>query len=527
MKRIGLLALTAAALAACSDNAPTDPAHTTLDVTDNRVGSYIVVLKPGSSDRDVDDASDRVASSGTGRKAVLRYKRAFHGFATQLSAAELDRVKQDPNVDHVEPDIIVHQVGTQSSPGWALDRIDQRALPLNNSYSYGGTGSGVNVYILDGGIRYSHVDLGGRARFAYDAFGGNGSDCNGHGTAVAGVVGGSTKGIAKQTTLWSVRVLKCDGSAALSSILAGVDWITANHRAPAVVNMSIGAGIAPILDSAVARSVRAGVTYAVAAGNSGADACASSPAKLPQVITVGAIDQTDTRPSWSNYGACVTLFAPGLSVASDDYFADNSTANWNGTSLSAPFAAGVAALYLQQHPTATPAQVKSALVNGATTGALHNAGGSPNRIIFSGAAGSTTSTTTSTGTFTSKQVHSAMDQRLCANVRGATSAPNTPLIIWDCVGSTNEIFTLNSAGELRVYGSMCATDEGGRNVEGDRIIIYPCQGLPSQKWTLNSSGMLVNSRGKCIDVKGAVDAAGTSLILWSCWGGKNQKWAMY
>ncbi|MGH7622858.1 MAG: S8 family serine peptidase, partial [Gemmatimonadaceae bacterium] len=306
----------------------------------------------------------------------------LHGFAAAVDSGDLDKLRADPDVDHVEPDRIVKQMGTETGMGWALDRLDQHGLPLNNSFSYGATGSGVNIYIVDGGIRYTHAEFGGRAHFAFDALGGNGSDCNGHGTGVAGVAAGSKYGVAKSATIWSVRVFPCSGSTPLSTILAGVDWVTAHHKSPAIANLSLGANIAPILDSAVSKSIQAGVTYVVAAGNSGADACTMSPAKVKTAITVGAIDVTDSRPSWSNYGSCVAMFAPGVNVPAADYYSDASYANWNGTSMAAPFVTGAAALYLSEHPSASPATVRSALTSNTTTSLLGNLLGSTNKLLY-------------------------------------------------------------------------------------------------------------------------------------------------
>ncbi len=397
--RLLTLAVGTLAFAGCRDaTAPTTAAGprnepslpTPYRQLEPRPGHYIVVLKPGLADPSM--ATQRLLEGRSGA-VEHTYHYALEGFAAKLSDAEVEALRQDPRVARVEPDVIVHAFSIQTGATWGIDRIDQRGLPLSGTYSYAGTGAGVNVYILDTGIRYTHTQFGGRAHFAFDAYGGSGSDCNGHGTHVAGTVGGRTYGVAKEVSLYSVRVLQCDGSGPLSSIIAGIDWVTAHHRTPAVANMSLGAPIVSLFDDAVVRSVSSGVTYVVAAGNSGTSACTLSPAHLSAVITVAATDRYDTRPSWSNYGSCVDLFAPGTSITSADYYSDVATAIMTGTSMAAPHVAGIAALYLQAHPGASPAQVQDAVIGNATTGRLTNLAGSANRLAYSGFIGSTQSTT--------------------------------------------------------------------------------------------------------------------------------------
>jgi len=427
MKRLLAGALVAMSLAACSDatGPEASPASTAakppLVQPDVRADHYIVVYRENLNRTPT--TANRMITSG--RVTVERtYTAALNGFAAKLDSDQVAALRADPDVAIVEPDIMVHVQGTESSPDWGLDRIDQRSLPLSKSYTYSSAGSGVNVYIMDTGIRYSHTDFGGRAHFAFDAFGGNGADCMGHGTHVSGTVGGIKYGVAKAVTLWSVRVLECNGSAPLSDIIAGIDWVTAHHRSPAVANMSLGANNAPVLDSAVAKSIRSGVTYVVAAGNYTENACSIYPANLPSAIDVAASDNTDHRWAYSDYGSCVSVFAPGVSITSDYYSSDVATATWSGTSMASPHVAGIAALYLGAHPTATPAQVKQAILGNATSGHIINVNGSPNLLAYSAFVGGTTSNATISSSFLAAFSASCGSYHTCAFDASASSVPN-------------------------------------------------------------------------------------------------------
>jgi subtilisin family serine protease len=347
---VGVTAGTAAAAPATPAAAPT--------------ASYIVSLAPGAV-----PASVAGQATELGGRVQHVYTAALTGFSVTLPTARADRLAALPGVVTIERDQPVQLSSTQSAATWGLDRTDQRALPLSSSYSYTATGAGVTAYIIDTGIRLDHTDFGGRATSGYDAVdGGSADDCNGHGTHVAGTVGGATYGVAKGVRLVAVRVLDCAGSGTSAGVIAGIDWVTANHQAgaPAVANMSLGGGASSALDSAVKRSISDGVTYAVAAGNGNPlgvpqDACAGSPARVTAALTVGATDRSDAPAPFSNYGACVDLFAPGVGITSDWCTSTTATNTMSGTSMATPHAAGVAALYLQGNRKATPATVSSAV----------------------------------------------------------------------------------------------------------------------------------------------------------------------
>ncbi|MCO8273289.1 S8 family peptidase [Actinoplanes sp. TRM 88003] len=305
-------------------------------------------------------------------------------YVADMSATQARRLAADPDVRYVEQDRILTLQATQNNPTWGLDRIDQRVTKASKSYTPTADGDNVHAYVLDTGIRISHLDFGGRASYGYDAFSGTSTakDCNGHGTHVAGTIGGQLFGVAKKVKLVAVRVLDCKGRGSLSGVIAGVNWVTAHAVKPAVANMSMGGSTSPALNAAVQRSINSGITYVVAAGNENRNANTSSPANLAAAITVGATDSADRRATFSNYGTALDLFAPGVNIRSDYYGADDLTAVASGTSMAAPHVAGAAALALDASPGLSPLQVRNLLVKNATPGKVKGPKGSANRLLY-------------------------------------------------------------------------------------------------------------------------------------------------
>ncbi|SDD47515.1 S8 family peptidase [Actinokineospora iranica] len=383
--------------------------------------SYIVVLaRPGV------DASSLTARHGG--RVEHRYTAALNGYAAIMTERQAKRLAADPAVAYVAADRTVRADTEQLyPPSWGLNRVDQGyTVPPSSRYIYSTTASNVNAYILDTGINMTHTDFGGRAVSGIDTVDNDAdaTDCNGHGTHVAGTVGGSAYGVAKGVDLIGVRVLDCFGNGSYAGVIAGVDWVTANHVKPAVANMSLtGGGYAP-LDTAVANSIAAGVTYTLSAGNNGADACDYSPARTPAAITVAATDGFDIRADFSNYGSCVDIFAPGVDITSA-WVGGNTAGNTiSGTSMAAPHVAGAAALYLSGTPTATPADVRGVLNILATPGTITNPGaGSPSKMLktpgspfapFGSATNGTDSTLPDGG--------AAIDQQITFNTAPATAS---------------------------------------------------------------------------------------------------------
>ncbi|MEU6149991.1 S8 family serine peptidase [Actinosynnema sp. NPDC047251] len=348
------------------------------DSADAVADNYIVVLK--------DRAGIEAASTREGVEVTRRYEKVVDGFSATMTAEVARSLAADPSVASVVQDQVVRKYDVQPTPpSWGLDRLDQRSRPLDSQYAYQNDGGGAHVYVLDTGIRTSHVQFGGRATFDHNSIDTNNTDCHGHGTHVAGTVGGKDVGVAKGVRLHAVKVLNCAGSGTLASVIGGLDWVVANKVSPAVVNMSLGGAANELLDTAVNKTIAAGVTVVVAAGNGNADACNDSPARVPNAITVAASDRNDAQAGFSNFGACVDLYAPGVEIVSASIDDDDDLVDADGTSMASPHVAGVAALYLKSQPGATPAAVRDAVIAAGTGNKITNATpGTANVLLHSG-----------------------------------------------------------------------------------------------------------------------------------------------
>jgi len=435
-------------------------------------GQYIVVFRS-----DVTDVPGLARGLAAANGASIRfvYQSALKGFAAQMSDAAAAALTRNPNVDYVEQDQEVHAIATQTMDGsgdpWGLDRIDATS-GLSGSYTYALTGAGVVAYIIDTGIRSTHAEFGGRAAGAFTSIAdGNGtSDCHGHGTHVAGTVGGSTYGVAKAVSLVAVRVLDCSGSGSWSGVIAGIDFVTANHSASAVANMSLGGGASTAVDQAVQNSIASGVSYAVAAGNGNQagiaqDACKYSPARVPGAMTIGATDKTDRKASWSNYGNCVDWFAPGVGIKSAWGTSDGATNTISGTSMATPHTAGVAALFLQANPESSPQQVRDGLYAAATKAIVTSSKTTNNDLLYSPPGGFGAPPPPPPNEAPTAQFTSSCNDLACSFTDGSSDSDGT-VTSWSWTlgdGGTsiaqNPAHTYSAAGTYTV--TLTVTDDGG------------------------------------------------------------------
>ncbi|WP_436494184.1 putative Ig domain-containing protein [Actinokineospora sp. HUAS TT18] len=516
---LGLIAATAVAVGVSSPAAAAEGTVLGADRADAVKDSYIVVVKDSAAPR---SASARTAATLTakhGGTVTAAWQYALNGFAARMTPGQARRLAADPAVASVEQDAVVKIAEDQvNPPSWGLDRIDQRSLPLDSKYSFGTRAATVTAYVIDTGVRTTHATFGGRATWGTNTVDSNNTDCHGHGTHVAGTVGGNEYGVAKGAKIVAVKVLNCAGSGSNTGVISGVDWVTRNAVKPAVANMSLGGGASSAVDTAVRNSIAVGITYALASGNDNANACNYSPARVTEGITVNATDRNDARASFSNIGTCTDIFAPGVGITSAWMTNDTATNSISGTSMAAPHVAGAAAVWLANRPSDTPAQVQAGLIAAATPSKVTNPGtGSPNRLLYVDPGTQTTPVgLPSPGDQTGK-VGVATSVKL--NATGGTG-PYT----WTASGLPAGI-TLGSSTTNAVVAEGTPTAAGAASVSVTVKDSAGTKATATFKWTIEGAGQLTlpspgDQTGRVGEETGVklVVSGGTGPFTWSATG---------